>query len=167
MDLVVAIVGMVLGGLVSPVNIVAGLVVGWFSRRWWQVVLGAVTIEVVALLVMLPSGVPDGEEIIWVVLPFGVLAPLAWCALGFVLRRRLLGPGSLGEKIGSAMVAALLGAVVGGGLGALLGSWYVDAARVSSFEGQSSYLVAFFFVVPGVVIGAAVAAVIGWRAARR
>lgn len=167
MDLVAAIFGVVVGGLVSPVNIVAGVVVGWFSRRWWQVVVGAVTVAAVGLLVALPGGVPAGAEVVWVALPFAVVAPLAWAALGFVLRRRLLGPGSVGEKAGSAAVAALIGALAGGALGALLGSWYVDAAGVSSFEGRSGYLVAFFFVLPGVAVGAAVAAVIGWRAMRR
>ena len=167
MDLVAAIFGMVAGGLVGPVNIVAGLVVGWFSRRWWQVLLGAATIAAVGLLVSLPGGVPAGAEVVWVALPFAVVAPLVWCALGFVLRRRLLGPGSVGEKAGSAAVAALIGALAGGALGALVGPWAVDAAGVSSFEGQSGYAVVFFFVLPGAAIGAAVAAVIGWRAIGR
>lgn len=165
--LATAIVASVVQGLGSPANILGGLVVGWFCRRWWQVVLGAVTLHAVMLGAVLPGSLPAGAEIVWVLLPLGVVGPLAWCAAGFVLRRQVVTPGGGAERAGTAIAAGLAGGILGGALGAAAGSLYVDIARVSSFEGQSGYLVVFGFVLPGMLIGAVLGAVVGWRRARR
>ena len=50
-------------GIIS--GIVGGLVVGWFCRRWWQVVLAAVAMHAAVLAVFMPGSQPDGAQIAW------------------------------------------------------------------------------------------------------
>lgn len=165
--LATVIVAMTVQGLGSPANILGGLVLGWFCRRWWQVVPAAVALHAVILGVVLPGSLPAGAGIAWALLPPGVIGPLAWCAAGFVLRRQVVTPGGGAERAGTAIAAGLAGGILGGALGAAGGSLYVEAARVSSFEGQAGYLVVFGFVLPGVLAGAVLGAAAGWRRARR
>ena len=79
------IVLQLVSGLASPLIFLPGLVVGWFAPRSWQVVLGAVAIaaqsEAEVLLIELPGAKPD-----WAHEPMVVIAPLAWCAAGYLLR---------------------------------------------------------------------------------
>ena len=60
-------------------------VIGWFVRRWWQVLIGAVLVAVVSdaevMLIELPDAKPD-----WSTEPLAFIAPLCWCAAGFAMR---------------------------------------------------------------------------------
>lgn len=156
------------GGLTSPAHILGGLVLGWLSRRWWQVVLAAVVFDAVLLGIDLRLNLPPGGEIVWILLPLGIVGPLAWCSAGFLLRRAILGsdgsrPRGRLARLALTVIGVLAGAAVGAGAGLLLGSIYVELAQVSSFEGQSGYLVVFGFGLPGLLIGAVAG---GWLARR-
>jgi len=156
----------VVGGLTALPNVLGGLALGWFCRGWWQVVLAAVVMHGVLLALMLPAGLPEGATLVWVALPLGVVGPLAWCAAGFALRRHVMTPGSIGERVVGAVAGLVMGGAAGGTIGLVLGELYVTLARVSTFEGAAGYAVFFLFVLPGVGIGAVIGAVLAWRWSR-
>lgn len=149
-------------GLTAPANILGGLVLGWFCRGWWQVVLAAVVMHGVLLALILPGSLPEGATLAWVALPLGVIGPLAWCAAGFALRRHVVTPGGMGERVVSALAGTVLGGAAGAVAGAGLGELYVTLARVSAFEGAAGYAVFFLFVLPGIGIGALLGAILAW-----
>ena len=122
-------------GLASPLIFLPGLVVGWFARRWWQVVLGAIAIavqsEAEVLLIELPGAKPD-----WAHEPMVVIAPLAWCAAGYLLRpwyQRTSGLRPGGSIRALPVVAGMvLGAVVVGALAVCVGLLYLRRASWNS-----------------------------------
>lgn len=158
-----AVVAGMASGLGHPENIIGGLVVGWFCRRWWQVVLAAVAMHAAVLAVFMPGSLPVGAQIAWLLAAFGVIPPLAWCAAGFLLRRHVVTPGGTGERLGTALAAAVLGGIAGAVVGATLGTFYVELARVSQMEGTAGYVVVFLFVLPGMLIGSVIAGIVAWR----
>lgn len=115
-------------GLASPLIFFPSLVVGWFARRWWQVVLGAVAIamlsEAQVLLIELPGAEPD-----WAREPMVAIAPLAWCAAGCLLRlwyqrtSRLRSGGSI--RAWPVMAGMVLGGVAVGALALGVGLLYL------------------------------------------
>jgi hypothetical protein len=155
-----------LGGLGDPLNILGGLVVGWFCRRWWQVVAAAVVLHALRLAVFLPGSLPPEATIVWAAMPLGLVGPVAWCAAGFALRRHVATPGSKGERVVSAVAGLVLGGVAGGFIGLGLGQLYVVANKVSNFEGAAGYAVFFLFVLPGIPLGAVLGAILAWRWSR-
>jgi hypothetical protein len=68
-----------ISGLASPAIFVPSFVIGWFVRRWWQVLIGAVLVAVVSdaevMLIEMPDAKPD-----WSTESLGFIAPLCWCA---------------------------------------------------------------------------------------
>lgn len=64
--------------LLDPIVVALGLVIGWFSRRWWQVIAAACAIAVMGELVV--NGELFGEASI----PRAIGA-LAWLALAFAI----------------------------------------------------------------------------------
>ena len=62
-----------------------------------------------------------------------------------------------------AAIGVVIGAPLGGLLGALVGSLAAGIFQISSFEGGAGYYVMFFFVLPGILIGAIVGAVVTAR----
>src|SRR2546421_5377253 len=74
-----------ISGLASPAIFVPSFVIGWFVRRWWQVLIGAVLVAVVSdaevMLIEMPDAKPD-----WSTEPVAFIAPLCWCAAGFAMR---------------------------------------------------------------------------------
>src|SRR5256885_6957457 len=52
-----------ISGLASPAIFVPSFVIGWFVRRWWQVLIGAVLVAVVSdaevMLIEMPDAKPD------------------------------------------------------------------------------------------------------------
>src|SRR5689334_3920573 len=73
-------------GLASPFIFVPSLAIGWFARRWWQVLFGAVVFSILdsaeVMLIEMPGAQPD-----WALMPLGVVPPLCWCVAGFAMRR--------------------------------------------------------------------------------
>lgn len=67
---------------------------------------------------------------------------------------------------GIAILGAIAGAVVGGGLGIGGGLAYTELASVSGFEGYSGFVVAFWMLA-GVVLGLLAGVVVAVRLARR
>src|SRR5437762_10895558 len=67
-----------ISGLASPAIFAPSFVIGWFVRRWWQVLIGAVLVAVVSdaevMLIEMPDAKPD-----WSTEPLAFIAPLCWC----------------------------------------------------------------------------------------
>ena len=63
------------------------------------------------------------------------------------------------------LLGALGGAVLGGIAGILIGLAAVAATGVSSFEGESGYVVGFLFLPAGIVLGAIAGGI--WLGRRR
>jgi hypothetical protein len=59
-----------ISGLASPFIFVPSFVIGWFARRWWQVLLGGIAVEVlseaeVMLIERCPTRSPIGPWSQW------------------------------------------------------------------------------------------------------
>jgi len=175
LDSTVAIVSMIvlqlISGLASPWIFLPGLAIGWFVRRWWQVVLGAVTLTVLTdlevMLMEMPGAEPD-----WSSAPIELIAPLVWCASGYLLRgwhqraarRRPSWP------IRSLPVVAgmVLGAVILSALALAVGLLYLQAGQLEyhTFQfGEASgadYETIFFqYLFPGLLLGQIAGGLIG------
>ena len=172
MDLVIALAESFLGGLIDPIVIVPAIAIVAFARRWWQALLGAVAVAAAVFAVGFSHDLPEGAEIVWVAVPVAALAPVAWSSAAFLGARRWRARADRGRRsvwpsvVGLA-VGLVFGGLIGGVVGAAVGAWYVEAAQVSNFEGVSGYVVVFFFLFPGVIVGAAAGAVLGWLLGRR
>jgi len=158
------IVLQLVSGLASPLIFLPGLVVGWFARRWWQVVLGAIAIavqsEAEVLLIELPGAKPD-----WAHEPMVVIAPLAWCAAGYLLRpwyQRTSGLRSGGSIRALPVVAGMvLGAVVVGALALCVGLLYLREGQLEfhtnqfdrAAESEDYEKIFFQYVLPGLLLG--------------
>lgn len=159
-----------ISGLASPFIFLPSLAIGWLARRLWQVLLGAVVVaalsEAEVLLIELPGATPD-----WGQQPFGVVAPLAWCTGGFLLRswqRRTsrLRQGSVralpviaGMTLGAIIVAAL---ALGVGLLYLQdGSLEYHTMQFSPASGADYETVFFQYVFPGLLLGQIAGGMIG------
>src|SRR5579864_9340646 len=120
-------------GLASPLIFLPSLAIGWFVRRWWQVVLGATIVgmlsEAEILLIELPGSTPD-----WTQAPLGFVAPVAWCAAGFIARawqrrtshRRQGGP----MRAWPVVAGMALGAFVVGALALGTGLLYLQTGQL-------------------------------------
>jgi hypothetical protein len=148
----------ILAGVINPLIIVPAIVIGALARRWWQALLGALVVAAAVFAIR------------WAAFPVTVLAAAVWTSAAFLAARRWRGgadTGPIRQSIFGLAVGFILGGLFGGGAGVALGAWYVEAAQVSSFEGKSGYVVIFLFLFPGVIIGAATGAVLGWLLGRR
>ena len=157
MELTKAILGSIAYGLSSPGIFIPALVVGWFVHRWWQVAVGSIAIAVISLVWELTVELPEGAEIIWPIMPIGLIPPFVWGTAGFSARnwyRRRAAAGHLGVAVSLFRIAVgvLVGGLGGGVVGSLIGMVYVAFAQVSSFEGESGFVVAAFMLL-GMVIG--------------
>ena len=152
-----AILGSIGYGLISPGIFIPALVVGWFVHRWWQVAVGSIAIAVISLVWELTVELPEGAEIIWPITPIGLIPPFVWGAVAFSVRnwyRRRAAADRPGVAVSLFRMAigVLLGGLGGGVVGSLIGMVYVAFAQVSSFEGESGFVVAAFMLL-GVIIG--------------
>ena len=166
MELIQAISMSVFYGLFNPIIIVAAVVVGLLVRSWRQVAVAVVLVGVALLAFSMLVRLPEGAQPVWEAAPFGLIPPAFWASLTFWLRR---GRGTVAPPGTRRIVLLVLGMGAGGIFGAilgfLLGELYVDIAQVSSFEGLAGYTVVFLFALPGMLVGAVIGAVLGWRAA--
>ncbi len=168
MDLLGALVESVLWSALRPSILVPAALLGWWARRAWVVVAGAVVIAAVDFGLSLTEALPPGaERVLWLA-PAGILAPLGTAYAAFRLRawlaaRDAAAPASVAVRLVRSGFGAVLGAVLGGVVGLGLGLAVVEIGQVSSHEGASGYLVVFGFLLPGMLIGLLSGAVIGWR----
>ena len=157
-------------GLASPFIFVPSLVIGWFAGRGWQVLLGAVVVAALSaaelMLIEFPGATPDwGRE------PLTVVAPLAWCAGGFLLRawqRRTSAirqgairalPVVTGMTLGAMIVAALS---LGVGLFYLRqGALEDHTMQFGSAPGADYETIFFQYVFPGLLLGQMAGGMIG------
>jgi hypothetical protein len=162
----------VLSSLVRPTIFVPAIALGWFARRWWQVVAAAILIALVWFAFILLKGLPPGARVGWAARPLMVIAPLAWCSVGFLLRHHWYAGETPARKVQFrrviyVLLGVVLGSVVGGVAGFAIGSAYVAAAQVSSFEGLSGYVVVYAFAFPGAIIGMVAGVIVAWLLGRR
>lgn len=68
-------------------------------------------------------------------------------------------------RIGFAVLGAVAGGAIGGGVGLLGGLAYVELARVSSMEGHSGYVIVFWMLI-GILLGFVAGIFVGLRLAR-
>lgn len=170
MDLLVFVPQVILHQLISPFLFVPAIAVGWFARTRMQVTVGAVAVGVVSIALSFLGRMPEGASIVYVLMPLTFVSPLVWAFATAALKKKLLRddpaatPASdVMRKAMRAVIGVVIGAPLGGALGALVGSLAADYFRISSFEGGAGYYVMFFFVLPGILIGAIVGAVVLWR----
>lgn len=156
-ELTKAILGSIGYGLISPGIFIPALLVGWLVHRWWQVAVGSIVIAFISLLWGLTVALPEGAEIIWPTTPIGLIPPFVWGAAGFSAhnwyrRRAAAGRPGFAVSLFRIAVGVLVGGLGGGVVGTLIGMVYVAFAQVSSFEGESGFVVAAFILI-GVAIG--------------
>lgn len=171
-SLIGALLGSIGLGLISPVNIVTGLVIGWFLRRWWQILVAVIVLQAIELAVFTATKLEPDQQILWAALPVGLVAPLAWCAAGRLLRTLLYQPDGtarhgVGVRTGWTVIGVVLGGIAGGVIGFAAGIAYVQIAKVSTFEGLAGYMAVFGFGLPGVVIGLVAGGILAWRLSGR
>jgi hypothetical protein len=162
----------VLSSLMRPTIFVPAIALGWFARCWWQVVAAAILIALAWFAFILLKGLPPGAEVAWAARPLMVVAPLAWCSVGFLLRRHWYARATpVGKVRFRRVIYVLLGFVLGGVIGSVagfaIGSAYVSAAHVSSFEALSGYVVVYAFAFPGAIIGMLAGVIVAWLLGRR
>ena len=167
-----AILQMIVFGLISPAIAVPAFLFGWAVRRWWLVPVGAIAIAAIFLIHSIVDFEAASEgEVVWAAIPFAVLPPLGWCSAGFWFGRwrrqhRETPPGGSGRAV-NLTVGLVFGAALGVATGWGLGEIYVEIARVSPMEGYAGYLVVFFFMAPGLMIGAIAGVAAGLAVNRR
>jgi hypothetical protein len=162
----------VLSSLLKPVIFVPAIALGWFARRWWQVVAAAILIALTWFAFILLKGLPPGAKVAWAARPLMVVAPLTWCSTGFLLRRYWYARATPVGKVRFrrfiyVLLGFVLGSVVGAVSGFAIGSAYVTTAQVSSFEGLSGYVVVYAFAFPGAIIGMVAGIIVAWLLGRR
>jgi hypothetical protein len=160
-----------ISGLASPVIFLPSFAIGWFARRWWQVLLGGIAVAVLSeaeiMLIEMPDAKPD-----WMLEPLAFVAPLFWCAAGFLARgwqarasqtraaRPIRAfPVVAGMVIGGAVVGAL---AIGVGLLYL----HTDQLDFHTFQlgeaGPTGYEAIFFeYLFPGLLAGQLLGGLIG------
>ncbi len=165
------IVLQLISGLASPVIFVPSFAVGWFARRWWLVPLGAVVVaalsEAEVMLIELPGATPD-----WAREPLIVIAPLAWCVAGYLMRawcrraRRLRQGGTI--RAWPVVAGMVLGAVAGGAAALGVGLFYLQIGELEYHTLQfgraasADYETIFFqYLFPGLLLGQLAGGLIG------
>lgn len=172
MDLLAFIPRVLLYQLTSPFLFVPAIAVGWFARTRVQIILGAVAVGCVSIALSFLQPMPEGSSLVYGLMPLTFISPLVWAFATAALKRRLqredpaaAPAANLARKAIRAVIGVVIGAPVGGALGALVGSLAADHFRISNFEGGAGYYVMFLYVLPGILIGAIVGAVVllRWR----
>ena len=165
------IFAMLVSGLASPFIFLPSFIIGWFARRWWQVLLGGIAVEILSeaetMLIEMPDAQPD-----WTMEPLAFVAPLFWCATGFLRRRwRTHISGSRAARPIRAwpiVAGMVIGAVIVGALAFGVGQLYLrtDQLDFHTFEfardGTADYETIFFqYLFPGVLAGQLAGGLIG------
>ncbi|MBM3522178.1 MAG: hypothetical protein FJX57_04410 [Alphaproteobacteria bacterium] len=155
--------------LVSPFTFVPAAAIGWFARTRGQRWAGVAALTVVKVVFIITRHFTPGAFDAVLVIVTQAIAPTVWVFGVAALRARFAGGGSPGEARPSGgrwlfgLLGAVFGAPAGGALGALVGSIAADVLKISAFEGGAGYFVAFFFVIPGILIGLVVGPILAMR----
>jgi hypothetical protein len=163
-------------GLASPMIFLSCLAIGWLVRRWWQVVIGAIAVGVLSeaeiMLVELP-----GATLNWTAAPLAFVAPLAWCAAGFLARGWQRRTGRLRQegamRSWPVVAGMMLGAFVTAAFGLGTGLLYLQTGQLEFHTLQfgrakaADYETIFFqYVFPGLLLGQVAGGLIGRILAR-
>jgi hypothetical protein len=159
--------------LLSPFTFAPAAAIGWIARtrgqRWAAV--GALAIAKIAFV--LSRYMPANLFHAVVIVVTQAIAPLLWVFGVAALRAQLSGPAAAanGQPATARWVRGLIGAVLGGpaggAIGALLGSIAADLLSVSNVDGGSGYFVAFFGVIPGILLGLVAGPILALRTGPR
>ena len=159
-------------GLASAAIFVPSVLIGWFVSRWWQVLLGAVVVGVLSDAEFLLIEAP-GADIDWASEPLGLVAPLFWCAAGFLSRgwyRRVCARRPSGTiRVLPVVAGMLLGAGVVAALAFGVALLYLQAGQLEDHlahsiaaDGSAAYEGIFFeYLFPGLLLGQLVGGLIG------
>lgn len=165
-----------ISGLASAMIFLPSLAIGWFSRRWWHVVLGAIVVAALSdaevMLIELPGATMD-----WRQAPVELVAPLTWCAIGFLThawqRRasRLRQGGAM--RAWPVMAGMALGALLVGALALGVGLLYLNTGQLQfhtlqfgQAEAVDHETVFFQYLFPGLLLGQLAGGLIGRVLAR-
>jgi hypothetical protein len=169
--MIFSIIALLISGFASPFIFVPCFAIGWFARRWWQLPIGAIAVEVISvaevMLIEMPDAQPD-----WSLQPLAFVPPLFWCAAGFLMRRWRNGiaQSRAARPISALPVVAgmVLGALAVGASAFGVGLLYLrtDQLDFHIFQlGQadpSGYEAIFFeYLFPGVLAGQVAGGLIG------
>jgi len=169
--MIFGIILQLISGLASPFIFVPSFAIGWFARRWWQVLLGGIAVEVLSeaevMLIEMPDAQPD-----WTLEPLAFVAPLFWCAAGFLMRRwrAHISRSRAARPIRAWPIVAgmVIGAPLVGALSFGVGLLYLrtDQLDFHTFEfardGTADYETIFFqYLFPGVLTGQLLGGLIG------
>lgn len=166
-------IGIILQGLlydlVSPFTFVPAAAIGWFARTRGQRWAGVAALTLAKVAFIFTRHFTPGAFDAVLVVAMQAIAPMVWVFGVAALRARFAGGSSPGEVRPAAgrwlygLIGAVFGAPAGGSLGALVGSIAADVMKISAFEGGAGYFVAFFFVIPGFLIGLVVGPILAMR----
>ena len=162
-----------ISGLASPAIFVPSFVIGWFVRRWWQVLIGAVLVAVVSdaevMLIEMPDAKPD-----WSTEPLAFIAPLCWCAAGFAMRawsrRETQRRSAQATRALPVVAGMMLGAVVTAAAALGVGLFYLhtDQLEFHAFglgrttDTSAPHEAIFFqYLFPGLLLGQLAGGLIG------
>jgi hypothetical protein len=157
--------------LASPVIFLPSFAVGWFARRWWQVLLGGIAVAVLSeaeiMLIEMPDAKPD-----WMLEPLAFVAPLFWCAAGFLvhawLARYSRSHAARPIKAFPVVAGMVIGAAVVGALALGVGLLYLHTDQLDFHTvqlgeaGPTGYEAIFFeYLFPGLLAGQWLGGLIG------
>ena len=148
-----AVVDSIRLGLADPLTIIVALLGGALARSWPRALAAGAVATLLLLGIDVATGLVDPRHIAWPLLPANFVAPLAWAALGLLIRRWH----DDGEAAGVRLARGLaIGTVVGTVAGLAIGLAYVSLAAVSAAQGEASAM-----TMLAALLGGAVGAIVG------
>lgn len=172
--MIFGLIAQLISGLASPVIFGPSFAIGWFARRWWQVLIGGVLVAVISdaevMFIEMPDATPDWSMTSSLVF----VPPLLWCAAGFAMRiwhRRETERRSSQALRASPVIAGMLLGAVAVGLSALgVGLLYLHTDQLDfhafglerAADPSAPYEAIFFqYLFPGLLLGQLAGGLIG------
>jgi hypothetical protein len=168
MDLFDALLGSIWRDALNPLVFVPAFALGWFARRNWLLLAGALVIAAVQTILSLLEPLPAGAgRWLWAE-PLGVVAPFLLAFAALRLRRWLRAsdradPRSTLPCLVHTALGAIIGAGIGTGLFLGIGLAIVTLGDIHDREGGEAYLLVFVVAPFGLLLGLGAGARLAWR----